>query len=82
MEGRPRGRFLLWAVPLVLFALPVLYVASLGVCVWMYRHGWLSEPVANVAYVFYEPLSLLADQSESFAHVLEWYVETCRELPP
>jgi len=82
MEGRSRGRFWLWTAPLVLLALPVLYLASLGPVVWMYHHGWLNEPVANVAFVFYEPLALLADQFEPFDGFLEWYINTCRELPP
>ena len=52
MEGRPRGRFLLWAVPRVLFALPGLDVAALGDCVWRYRHGWVFVAVAYVAFCF------------------------------
>ena len=82
MEERPRGAFWRWTAPLLLLVLPILYVASLGPLVWMYQHRWLSEPVANAASVFYEPLSLLADQFEPFDDFLEWYVKTCKELPP
>ena len=82
MEGRSRGRFWLWAAPLVLLAVPLLYMASLGPCVWMHQHGWLNQPAAQTANVFYEPLSLVADHSEPFDRFLEWYVAMCEKLPP
>ena len=82
MEGRSRGRYWVWAAPLVLLTVPVLYVASLGPCVWLHMHGWINELMAQAANAFYEPLSLVADHSAAFDRFLEWYVGICEKLPP
>ncbi|HVW03333.1 MAG TPA: hypothetical protein VHB77_23420 [Planctomycetaceae bacterium] len=78
MEERSRGRFLYWAVPVTLLAVPMLYVGSLGPMAWMDAQGWLGSDARAVAEIFYEPLGMVGERCAPFGSFLDWYVEVCR----
>ncbi len=77
--NRPRRK--IW---IIAFALPTLYVLSVGPAVWTVgllvgsmRHPWqakLAERFEIASEFFYAPLSLLADRFGWFEQLLAWYV--------
>lgn len=65
----------MWIV--VLVALPVLYVLSLGPVVWINRwYGPFDDGLQYLLELFYYPLRLLVDSEVPVVvPALEWYVE-------
>jgi len=71
MSERSRTQLL---VPVIAaFAIPLLYVLSLGPVEWLYDRGWLPASTYDAFDVFYGPLEFLCDRWPWFREVLVWY---------
>ena len=59
-------------VILVLIALPILYVLSLGPAVWLMEHNYLDRETAR--HIYY-PLIFAAESIPLVRSVMQWYME-------
>lgn len=57
-------------VVLLLVAMPVLYVLSLGPAALLHKHGYLEKPIEVIC----SPLEILAESNEPVRNVLDSYV--------
>jgi hypothetical protein len=70
-ERRSHGGVLIAVVILLLMALPLLYVFSIGPVAAYYRGG---TPVPPAVEGFYAPLQWLAESSDTARQFFEWYI--------
>lgn len=50
-----------------------LYLAATGPAKWLYEHGYISEPVADVILAFYYPLHVAMKRSSWFDDAMRRY---------
>jgi hypothetical protein len=76
VETPSRSRALLWIAALV-FALPLLYVLSLGPVVWIFvrTKGFGGLVPVEPLEVFYSPVIWLDGHNDIFHHLLSDYVK-------
>jgi len=70
-----RGRYAAAAVVVVLIALPVLYVLSIGPAVWIHENGNLNSNTKEAIRAAYIPLEGLADRFEPLEDALDMYID-------
>jgi hypothetical protein len=76
-QQRPRSSLAIWLIAGAL-QLPVGYVLSTGPFVWLFKQGAISQPIAELIAIPYEPLGWLSEYWEPFGKLLEWYMDLWR----
>ena len=67
------GGALIVAAICLLFALPILYMLSVGLLIWLQAQGYISLETAESLAFIYVPLQWGVVRSESFREFVEWY---------
>jgi hypothetical protein len=67
------GTLIFAAIGLLFVLLPILYVLSIGLFIWLQTHGYISLETAERVDIIYEPLQWVISRSQSFREFIEWY---------
>jgi hypothetical protein len=77
-DKKSNGTGCISVLVLTLLFLPVLYMLSLGPAMWLIQGDYISASTWDAIYL---PVLWIADQSDSFGQILDWYMDFFRPGP-